>query len=103
MDSSCKQRAYCLYRSFVIVHTERGQWEASFTREKSACLAEVSVTEQILWKFPDIMGELSMHKQCVPGSFSPPTHEAGNEAKLRYNVEGNKDFLVPTWLLVCSS
>ena len=30
------------------VHTKRGQWQASFTQEKLACLMEVSVTEQIL-------------------------------------------------------
>ena len=54
-------------------------------REKSAYLAEVSVTEQILWKiskFPEILGELSMRKQCVPGSFlSVHALEPGNEAK----------------------
>ena len=53
----------------------------SFTQEKSACLVEVSVTEQILRKFPkflEILGELSMRKQCVLGSFffSLPTHES---------------------------
>ena len=35
---------------------------------------EVSVTEQILQKiskFPEILGELSMHKQCVQALFSP--------------------------------
>ena len=41
--------------------------------------------EQILRKiskFPEILGELSMRKQCVPGSFSS-THalEPGNEAR----------------------
>ena len=44
MDNSCKRRTYCLYRSFVIVHTECGQCQASLTWEKSVCLAEVSVT-----------------------------------------------------------
>jgi len=37
-----------------------------------AYLAEVNVTEQILQeisKFPEILEELSMRKQCVPGSF----------------------------------
>ena len=51
------------------------------------CLAEVSVTEQILReisKFPEILGELSMRKQCVPGSFfSAHAREPGNEAKHR--------------------
>ena len=48
-------------------------------------LAEVSITEQILLKFPkfpDLLGEVSMRKQCVPGSFvSAHTQEPGNEAK----------------------
>ena len=55
-------------------------------REKSAYLAEVSVTEQILRtisKFPEILGELSMRKQCVPGSFlSAHALEPGNEATI---------------------
>ena len=29
MENSCKRRAYCLYRSFVIIHTQRDQWQAS--------------------------------------------------------------------------
>ena len=33
----------------------RGQWQASFVCEKSACLAAVNVTEQILLKFPNSM------------------------------------------------
>ena len=53
-------------------------------QKKSAYLAEVSVTEQILWKiskFPEILGELSMRKQCVSGSFfSAHALEPGNEA-----------------------
>ena len=47
------------------------------------CLAEVSVTEQVLQEFPDLLGELSMRKQCVPGSFfSVHAREPGNEATL---------------------
>ena len=53
VDNSCKQRAVHHRRSLFIVYTERGQWQASFIREKSACLAEVSVTEHILRKFPN--------------------------------------------------
>ena len=35
-----------------------------------------------LSKFPDILGELSMHERCVPGSFfSAHAWEPGNEAK----------------------
>ena len=48
VDNSCKRRAEYLRRSLIIVCRERGQWQASFVHEKSACLAEVSVTEQIL-------------------------------------------------------
>ena len=36
---------------------------------EGARLAEVSVMEQILQKFPEILGELSIRKQCVQGSF----------------------------------
>ena len=53
VDNSCKRRAKYLHRSLVIVCRERGQWQASFIREKSACLAEVSVMEQILREFPN--------------------------------------------------
>ena len=53
VDNSCKRRAECPRRSFVIVHTEHGQGQAPFTREKSTYLAEVGVTEQILRKFPN--------------------------------------------------
>ena len=49
------------------------------------CLAEVSVMEQVLQeisKFLEILGELSMREQCVPGSiFSAHAQEPGNEAK----------------------
>ena len=72
--------------SFVIVYTERGQWHASFIREKLAYLAEVSVMEQIsrkISKFPEILEELSMRKQCVPGSFfSAHAQEPGNESNI---------------------
>ena len=48
------------------------------------CLAEVNVTEQVLQqisKFPEILGKLSMRKQCVPGFlFSAHAREPGNEA-----------------------
>ena len=53
VDKSCKRRAEYLLPSLVIVCGERGQWQASFMWEKSACLAEVCVTEQILREFPN--------------------------------------------------
>ena len=53
-------------------------------------LAEVSVTEQILWEFPN-PGKPSMRKQCVPGSFLPAhAQEPGNEAKSRYTTGTKK-------------
>ena len=33
-------------------------------------------------KFPEILGKLSIHKQCVSGCFSPPMHKPGNEVCL---------------------
>ena len=36
--------------------TECGECQASFIREKSACLAEVSARKKILWKFPNYVG-----------------------------------------------
>ena len=53
VDNSCKRRAEYLRCSLIIVYTERSQWQASITWEKSACLVEVSVTEHILRKFPN--------------------------------------------------
>ena len=53
VDNSCKQRAEYLRCSLIIVCRERSQWQASFVSEKSTCLAEVSVTEQILREFPN--------------------------------------------------
>ena len=36
-------------------------------------------------KFPEILGELSMHKQCVPGSFlTAHALEPGNEARITH-------------------
>ena len=32
VDNSCKRRAEYLRSSLVIVHTERGEWQASFIR-----------------------------------------------------------------------
>ena len=83
VDNSCKQRAEYLCHSFIIVHIECSQWQASFIREKSVCLTVVSLTEQVLReisKYPQILGELSMYKQCVPGSFfSAHAQEPGNK------------------------
>ena len=46
----------------------------------------ISVTKQILRKFPkfpEILGELSMHKRCVPGCFSSThTWKPANDATL---------------------
>ena len=56
VDNSCKRKAEYLCRFLVIIHTEGDEWQASLIREKSACLAKVSVTEQILRKFPNAQG-----------------------------------------------
>ena len=79
MDNSCKRRAKYLRRSLVIVYTERGRWQVSFIREKSACLAEVSVTEHILRKFPN--SQKSWENWACANSgyqalFYPPMHES---------------------------
>ena len=57
--------------------TQRGQWQASFIQKKSAYLAEVSVTEQILRKFPN--PQKSWENWVCANSvyqalFSTPTH-----------------------------
>ena len=75
VDNSCKQRAEYLHHSLIIVHTECA---GIFHTEEAgmpcggwcngADFTKVS-------KFQEIQGELSMHKQCVPGSFFlPPTN-----------------------------
>ena len=51
VDNSCKRRAEYVRCSLVIVYTERGRWQVFFIWEKSACLAEVSVTEHIYGNF----------------------------------------------------
>ena len=53
VDNSCKRRAEYLRRSLVIICRQRGQWQASLIREKSACLLEVSVTDYILREIPN--------------------------------------------------
>ena len=87
MDNSCKRRVYCLYHSFILIHTERDQYQASLTWEKSACLTEISVTDRLYGNFqvPKILGELIMRKQCVPGSFLS-AREPGNEARVSYDT-----------------
>ena len=63
----------------------------SFYTREVGVLAEVSVTEQVLReisKFPEILGKLSMRKQCVPGSFLPAhAREPGNEASLLEDLQ----------------
>ena len=64
VDNSSKQRAECLCRYFIVVHTEHGEWQAFFIWEKLACLVEDSRL------YTNVQS--SMHKQCVPGSFLCP-------------------------------
>ena len=64
--------------SFVIVHMKSGQWQASFTRERLACLMEVIVMEQILHKFSRNAGG-TKHVQIVctrVALFPPPTYKS---------------------------
>ena len=82
-DNFCKQRAECLRRSLVL-HTA---WSvaAIFYTEKSACLVVVSVTEQILRKFPNsqIPGGTELAQtvyQPLPPTHESPAWEPGNEA-----------------------
>ena len=90
MDNSCKQRAEYLRHSLVIVHTEHDQWQASFIWENLACCAEGGWCNGAdfmkISKIQEILGELSMRKQCLPGSFfSTHAQEPGNEAKVLTN------------------
>ena len=60
-----------------------------FHWEKSTCLAMVNCNRadfMEISKFPEILGELSMHKQCVPGSFFSTMHESlhGNVRHIPY-------------------
>ena len=64
------------YRSFVIVHTEHGQWQAFLRQEKSACLAEVSVTDRLYENFQNS----TEHAQTVCTSFFSAHAWAWNEA-----------------------
>ena len=76
MDNSCKQRAEYLRRSLVIICRERGQWQASFFTGEVGVLRQVQCKGADftgISKFPEILGKLTMRKQCVPGSFLP-TH-----------------------------
>ena len=78
VDNSCKQRAEYLHRSLVIVHRECGQWQASFIWEKLACLAKVSVTEQISWNFriPRNPGKTEHAQTVYQALFPQPTHKS---------------------------
>ena len=64
-----------LHHSFVLVHTECGQWQASFIREKLVGLVEVSATKQILQKFPNPGGTEQVQTVCTR-LFSLLTHES---------------------------
>ena len=92
-----KWRAYCLYRSIVIVHIERGQRQASLMQEKSACLAEVSVTDRLYGNFK-ILGNPGGMSMCkLPGAFfSTHTQEPGNDEAMCMCV--HEIFCVPPHL-----
>ena len=71
-NNSCKWTAYWLYSSFIIVHTERGQWQASHMREKSACLLEVSVMKRLYGNFRNWVCANIVYQ----GLFSLPMHKS---------------------------
>ena len=78
-DNSCRQKPYCLYCSFIIVHTKRGEWKASLAHEKSACLAEVSVTDRFYGNFQNSQkswGNWACANSVYQALFSPPTHKS---------------------------
>ena len=83
MDTSCKQRAEYFHRSLIIIHTERCLWQGSFIGEKSAYLAEVSVTEQILQISRNPGGTEHAQTVCTRVFFSAHTQEPGTEARLQ--------------------
>ena len=79
MDNSCKWRAYCLYRSFVIIYTECGEWQASLACEKLACLVEVSVTDRFYGNFQNSQrswGNWACANSVYQALFPPPTHKS---------------------------
>ena len=51
--------------SIIIVCRERSQWQASVVREKSECLVEVSVMEQILREFPNPASVVREKSACL--------------------------------------
>ena len=62
---------------------EHGQWRVSFILENSTCLMEVSVTEQILRKFPEILEGLSIGQTvCTRLFFSAHAQEPRYKATL---------------------
>ena len=72
VDNFCKQRAECLCGSFIIVHIEHGQWQASSVWEKSACLTEVVKWSRFYRNFQiprNRMGTEHAQTVCGPGSF----------------------------------
>ena len=69
MDNSCKRRAEYLHCSLVIICTECGQWQASFIRGKSACLAEVSVYGN--FQIPRNPGKTEHVQMVITRLFSP--------------------------------
>ena len=90
-SDSCKCTAEYLRRSLVIVHTERSQWQISFILERSVCLKEASVTEQILRKFSNSQKSWEnwecTDSMCQALFFSTHAQEPGNDANCK--DEGN--------------
>ena len=95
VDSSCKRRAEYLCHSLVIVHTERGQWQVSFLREKSTYLAEVSggdFTE--IPNSPRNPGETDHARSVYRALFCAHARKPGNAATLHGTI------LIRRWVTV---
>ena len=100
VDNSCKQRAEYLRCSLVIVCSERGQWQASFIREKLTCLAEVNVAERILREF--LNSRKSEHVQTVcTRLFSP--HPRMSLGMRLYSIHTISPSIAPPAFLQCST
>ena len=74
----------CLHRSLIIILTEHGQWQASFTPEKSACLMEFSVTNLIQYKsFQKSCENRACTNSVYQFLVSLPTHESLGTMRLQ--------------------
>ena len=79
MNNFCKQQAESFHGFIVVIHIKRSQWHLLSKRSQSACLAKVSVTKQLLRKFPNSQkswGNWACVNSVYQTLFSPPTHKS---------------------------